>query len=303
MSGCCDDGTGIQGPVGPAGESAYQVWLDEGNVGTEQDFLDSLQGVPGNQGPQGIQGNDGATGATGVTGSDGPMGDDGSSYLTGSGNPSLGLGEDGDTYSNNINGEIWTRSAGVWTFTGYTLKGVQGAIGPIGLTGATGAAGANGTNGVDGDDGLGYDDTTSNTSTDILDTADTTVNMSWSTGKAFIAGSRVRVADSTNPSANYFEGVVNIYDAGVGTVIVEDILNKVGTGTLASWNVSITGDQGATGTATLAATLLVGNTTGASDIDVNAGQNTRYESPATPLVPFAPAAPVAPVNPIGPIAP
>ena len=29
------------------GASAYQIWLDEGNVGTEQDFLDSLVGPPG----------------------------------------------------------------------------------------------------------------------------------------------------------------------------------------------------------------------------------------------------------------
>lgn len=30
---------------GEQGESAYQVWLDEGNTGTEQDFLDSLKGT------------------------------------------------------------------------------------------------------------------------------------------------------------------------------------------------------------------------------------------------------------------
>lgn len=38
---------GIQGPVGPEGkqgQSAYQIWLDAGNTGTEQDFLNSLKG-------------------------------------------------------------------------------------------------------------------------------------------------------------------------------------------------------------------------------------------------------------------
>ena len=30
--------------VGADGLSAYQIWLDEGNTGTEQDFLDSLKG-------------------------------------------------------------------------------------------------------------------------------------------------------------------------------------------------------------------------------------------------------------------
>lgn len=43
---------------GPPGDSAYQIWLDEGNTGTEQDFLDSLKstepgppGAPGDPGP------------------------------------------------------------------------------------------------------------------------------------------------------------------------------------------------------------------------------------------------------------
>lgn len=31
---------------GVDGKSAYQLWLDEGNTGTVQDFLDSLQGNP-----------------------------------------------------------------------------------------------------------------------------------------------------------------------------------------------------------------------------------------------------------------
>lgn len=49
-----DDGTvktdtafiprGTQGETGVAGKSAYQIWLDAGNVGTEEDFLDSLKG-------------------------------------------------------------------------------------------------------------------------------------------------------------------------------------------------------------------------------------------------------------------
>ena len=38
----------LRGPEGPDGPSAYDVWLGEGNTGTEQDFLDSLQGPPGN---------------------------------------------------------------------------------------------------------------------------------------------------------------------------------------------------------------------------------------------------------------
>ncbi len=54
------------------GASAYQIWLNEGNAGTEQDFLDSLEGP---QGP---------TGATGATG---PQGDPGFVSLNGLTNP------------------------------------------------------------------------------------------------------------------------------------------------------------------------------------------------------------------------
>lgn len=39
--------TGQRGEPGEEGLSAYEVWLSEGNVGTEQDFFDSLQGDPG----------------------------------------------------------------------------------------------------------------------------------------------------------------------------------------------------------------------------------------------------------------
>lgn len=38
---------GADGSDGADGKSAYQVWLEEGNVGSEQDFLDSLRGEPG----------------------------------------------------------------------------------------------------------------------------------------------------------------------------------------------------------------------------------------------------------------
>jgi len=41
---------GEQGIQGIDGRSAYQVWLDEGNTGTEQDFFDSLQGEQGDPG-------------------------------------------------------------------------------------------------------------------------------------------------------------------------------------------------------------------------------------------------------------
>ena len=61
------------------GASAYQIWLNEGNAGTEADFLESLEGATGPQGPAG------ATGATGATGPQGPAGDPGASDALGTG--------------------------------------------------------------------------------------------------------------------------------------------------------------------------------------------------------------------------
>ncbi|MCK4481771.1 collagen-like protein [Candidatus Bathyarchaeota archaeon] len=46
-----DGKDGVNGTDGLDGKSAYQIWLDQGNSGTEQDFLDSLKGE---QGPPGV---------------------------------------------------------------------------------------------------------------------------------------------------------------------------------------------------------------------------------------------------------
>lgn len=41
---------GRNGNKGEGGDSAYQIWLKEGNVGTEDDFLAAIQGPPGDDG-------------------------------------------------------------------------------------------------------------------------------------------------------------------------------------------------------------------------------------------------------------
>lgn len=65
--------TGPQGPQGDKGEdgvighdgaSAYEIWLSQGNSGTEDDFLASLVGPTGPQGPQGPKGETGEWGGT-----------------------------------------------------------------------------------------------------------------------------------------------------------------------------------------------------------------------------------------------
>lgn len=66
---------GDPGPKGDQGLSAYEVWLAAGNVGTEQNFLDSLiSTVPGQKGDIGEQGQKGDTGDVGPQGPIGPTG-------------------------------------------------------------------------------------------------------------------------------------------------------------------------------------------------------------------------------------
>lgn len=81
--------TGAQGATGATGKSAYQSWLDQGNTGTEADFIASLKGetgakgdtgatgATGPQGAKGDKGDKGDTGATGATGATGPTGPQG----------------------------------------------------------------------------------------------------------------------------------------------------------------------------------------------------------------------------------
>ncbi len=115
---------GQQGPAGANGQSAYDLWLAQGNTGTQQDFLSSLQGATGPQGPPGLVGSTGPQGPTGLTGPQGQSG------LVGSTGPQGPIGLAGATGPQGPIG----------------LTGLTGAQGPTGLIGITGAAGTNGKN-------------------------------------------------------------------------------------------------------------------------------------------------------------
>ena len=58
---------GNQGVQGQEGKSAYQIWLDAGNSGSESDFLNALIGAKGDQGEKGAQGEQGPAGIDGTT--------------------------------------------------------------------------------------------------------------------------------------------------------------------------------------------------------------------------------------------
>lgn len=129
--------TGPQGPVGPKGDngadgkSAYEIWLDKGHTGTEEDFLDAIKGPTGPQGPKGD------TGAAmtfdeltveqkaelkGETGPQGPIGPTG---------PQGPKGNDGNVAFDSLTPEQIEQIRGP--------QGIQGPIGPKGDKGDTGA--------------------------------------------------------------------------------------------------------------------------------------------------------------------
>lgn len=59
---------GDPGVAGVDGESAYQLWLNLGNTGTETQFISSLKGISGDPGTPGTDGTNGAPGANGNDG-------------------------------------------------------------------------------------------------------------------------------------------------------------------------------------------------------------------------------------------
>ena len=111
---------GIDGTNGTDGQSAYEIWLAQGNIGTEADFLNSLVG------PQGAPGTNGTDGVNGINGVDGANGNDGIN------------GADGASAY-----EVWLSLGNTGTETDF-MNSLTGPQGPAGLNGADGI------NGVDG---------------------------------------------------------------------------------------------------------------------------------------------------------
>lgn len=143
--------TGATGAQGTPGKSAYQLWLEAGNTGTENDFLVSLIGPAGAQGPAGAAGAEGQAGVAGL-----------SAYEVWLSNGNTGSEEDffnslaGIPGTNGTDGlpglsayEIWVSNGNTGTEGEFLAslvgpQGVEGAPGvcTVGETGATGAAGA-----------------------------------------------------------------------------------------------------------------------------------------------------------------
>jgi hypothetical protein len=71
-----------------SGKSAYEIWLEKGNVGSEEDFLEAYRGYPGEKGERGEKG------------------DSGNKVNIGSGAPTIS-GSNEDLYINSDNGDIY----------------------------------------------------------------------------------------------------------------------------------------------------------------------------------------------------
>jgi hypothetical protein len=119
------DGSGVafQGPQGPAGstgsdgadgDSAYQIALDNGFVGSESAWLASLvgaTGATGATGAAGAKGDKGDTGDAGATGATGSTGARGSKWFTGTGAPgAIGGSLPGDMYLDLSTGDTYELS-------------------------------------------------------------------------------------------------------------------------------------------------------------------------------------------------
>ena len=176
---------GPQGPQGPAGsdgqdgKSAFEIAVELGFNGNEQDWLDSLNGKPGENGAsayelaviggfvgteaewldslvgaQGPAGNDGQDGADGIDGQDGADG------LTAY-EVAVNAGFNGTEaeWLDSLQGENGQSAYELAVELGFSgtqaewIASLEGAQGPIGPQGPQGDAGTNGTDGVDGIDG------------------------------------------------------------------------------------------------------------------------------------------------------
>lgn len=116
----------IPGPQGEQGLSAYEVALENGFVGTEQQWLSSLVGADGAQGPAGPQGEKGADGT--MTFED--LTEEQKASLKGE------KGDKGDTGEQGPQGE-------------QGIQGEKGEQGPAGVNGAPGADGYTPVRGTD----------------------------------------------------------------------------------------------------------------------------------------------------------
>lgn len=142
--------------------------------------------------------------------------------------------------ANYLEGQVTSVSATSMTVNVDTIGGsggpytdwTIGIIGSIGNTGATGAAGTNGTNGVNAQM------STVSTTSIAIGIGSKTLNYSSAPNLGWGTGQRLRFFNSTG---NYMEGIITSVSS-TSVTITSDL--ALGSGTFASWTITVTGNAG-----------------------------------------------------------
>jgi hypothetical protein len=129
----------------------------------------------------------------------------------GVGVPSDTEGNDGDTYIRTDTPSIYAKESGTWVLKA-SLSGPTGATGPSYQA----------------------------TSTTSLAIGTGSKSFTTQASRGYTVGQRLRASSSASTS-NYMEGVVTSYSS---TTLVLNVDRTGGSGTIASWNINITGDAG-----------------------------------------------------------
>lgn len=188
--------TGPQGEPGTDGKSAYEIALDKGFEGTEQEWLASLKGDTGVQGkkgdtgetgPQGPQGPKGDTGETGPQGPQGVTGERGAPFSVAKIYHSVAEMNAGYSSDEVLPGEFVVIDTGnvedednaklfIKGDTAYRyitdMSGAQGMQGPQGIQGIQGIQGPQGDKGTSGSAGIYIRDPDTETVEDALANAE-----------------------------------------------------------------------------------------------------------------------------------
>lgn len=149
---------------GPRGYSAYEIAVQEGFVGTEEEWLASLVGPEGKQGkdgergiqgPRGQQGDKGDKGDIGPQGDKGDRGDTGPQGVKGDRGDIGPQGEKGDIGPSNVLsiGSVTKGDEANATITGESPNQILNLVLPKGDKGEQGEQGVQGIQGVKGDTG------------------------------------------------------------------------------------------------------------------------------------------------------
>ena len=171
---------GEKGETGATGKSAYEIAVENGFVGTEEDWLASLKGETGAAGQNGQDGKNGVDGTNGLNGEAGK-----SAYEIAVANGYTGTEEDwlaslkgatgarGATGAKGAKGDDGKSAYEIAVengFEGTEEEWLASLKGEKGETGATGAAGINGTNGLNGSNGVGIEKIEKTSSEQNIDT-------------------------------------------------------------------------------------------------------------------------------------